>query len=347
MSLLLPAGLAALAALLLPLLIHIARRSEEKRTVFAALRWLREKPKPRQRLRFDEWLLLGVRLLLLALLAVFLARPVLSGSTAGKPWVVAVPGVSGEEVRKIGGGAKSELHWLAPGFPAIGNGEVASTAAFPTLLRELDSKLPPATKLTVIVPARLAHADAQRIVLTRGVDWKIVPGELPEAGGAVSSLQLDLSRLPQDAIGLKYLRAINTAWKPDKPRAVVNIRVLPANQSAAAGIVFHPALRDAQGEVIVETAVTTDGTMLRFTRALAPATLPELLDPDFPARLHEALSPPPAPTRVFARDYSPQTGAMAYLQAPRDLKPWLAMLIALVFLIERFLATRTVRAVMP
>ena len=36
--LLLPAGLAALAALALPLLIHLARRQQQRPTVFAALR---------------------------------------------------------------------------------------------------------------------------------------------------------------------------------------------------------------------------------------------------------------------------------------------------------------------
>ena len=47
LALLLPAGLAALAALLLPLLLHLARRHEQTPTDFAALRWLRQKPKPR------------------------------------------------------------------------------------------------------------------------------------------------------------------------------------------------------------------------------------------------------------------------------------------------------------
>ena len=42
LALLLPAGLAALAALLLPLLVHLARRSEQRPTVFAALQWLRQ-----------------------------------------------------------------------------------------------------------------------------------------------------------------------------------------------------------------------------------------------------------------------------------------------------------------
>ncbi|TQT81878.1 hypothetical protein DB758_11845, partial [Xanthomonas perforans] len=47
--LLFPTGLAALAALLLPLLIHLARRSEHRPTDFAALRWLRALPRPRHR----------------------------------------------------------------------------------------------------------------------------------------------------------------------------------------------------------------------------------------------------------------------------------------------------------
>ena len=60
-----PAGLAALATLLLPLLIHLARRDEQRLIDFAALRWLSAKPRPRRRIRFDEWPLLLLRLLLL------------------------------------------------------------------------------------------------------------------------------------------------------------------------------------------------------------------------------------------------------------------------------------------
>ena len=79
LAFLIPAALAALGALLIPLAIHLARRSEQRPTAFAALRWLRQKPKPRHRIRFDEWPPLLLRLLLLALLALWLARPVLSG----------------------------------------------------------------------------------------------------------------------------------------------------------------------------------------------------------------------------------------------------------------------------
>ena len=71
--LLAPLGLAALAALVVPLLVHLRRRTEEVPLDFAALRWLDPRPRPRRRLRFDEWLLLALRLLLVALLALLLA----------------------------------------------------------------------------------------------------------------------------------------------------------------------------------------------------------------------------------------------------------------------------------
>ena len=92
-ALLAPIGLAALAALALPLLIHLARRTEEQPTDFAALRWLRANPRPRKRPRLDERLLMAARLVLLALLALWLAHPVLTQATARTPVVAVAPGV--------------------------------------------------------------------------------------------------------------------------------------------------------------------------------------------------------------------------------------------------------------
>ena len=117
--LLLPAALGALLALAIPLLLHLARREQQRPVVFAALRWLRERPKPRRRVRFDEWPLLLVRLLLLALLAFWLARPVLTGAGDATPWTVVAPGVPEAQLRQLGETGKGELRWLAPGFPPL------------------------------------------------------------------------------------------------------------------------------------------------------------------------------------------------------------------------------------
>ena len=42
---------------------------------------------------------------------------------------------------------------------------------------------------------------------------------------------------------------------------------------------------------------------------------------------------------VMAADYAPQPGARAVAPAPQDLRPWIALAIALLFLLERWLAS--------
>ena len=87
--------------------------------------------------------------------------------------------------------------------------------------------------------------------------------------------------------------------------------------------------------------------MLQLTHPLEPAAIPQLVEPDFPDALLRMLQPPPAPARVAAADHAPLTGATAYAQPPVELRPWLALIIALVFLLERWMATRRSRAVAP
>src|SRR5690606_18976604 len=112
MALLFPLGLLALAAWLVPLLVHLARRQQYTPLDFAALRWLQARMRPRQRVRFDEWLLLLVRMLLLAALAVLLARPVLHGLSAPvRPVVVVAPGLDASALRTADDAG--DWRWLA------------------------------------------------------------------------------------------------------------------------------------------------------------------------------------------------------------------------------------------
>ncbi|PZN92038.1 MAG: hypothetical protein DCF31_18055, partial [Alphaproteobacteria bacterium] len=81
---------------------------------------------------------------------------------------------------------------------------------------------------------------------------------------------------------------------------------------------------------------------------LGAGALPLLLDADFPRQLAALLGDtPPAPSRVAARDLQPTTGAAPWPQPARDLQPWLALLVAALFLAERWLATRRTRAPAP
>jgi hypothetical protein len=73
--------------------------------------------------------------------------------------------------------------------------------------------------------------------------------------------------------------------------------------------------------------------------------MPGLLDADFPRHLHGLFEgPPPAPARVFAADHAPATGGPLtwdemFAPSPRDLQPWLLVLIALLFVLERWMAS--------
>lgn len=403
LALLLPAALAALAALLLPLLIHLARRSEQRPTDFAALRWLRHKPKPRHRIRFDEWPLLLLRLLLLALLALWLARPVLHGIADDRPWTLVLPSVDADALRAevAGHDTRAELRWLAPGFPRVDTPPPGGVQPVASLLRELDRDLPSAAKLSVLVPAQFDGADAQRPRLSRTVQWRVLAGDAtPAAKPAPTAIPaLDVRYAPGQEDRLRYLRAAAASWQvqsaqtpgaatqngqtagpvaalfsaapveqplPAEARALVWLAPGPLPEAIRqwiaaggtalldSGVEFErpaqtgPYWADATGATLVEGGALGQGRVLRFTRPLQPASMPQLLEAEFPRQLRRLFSTPPAPpARVAAVDYAPMTGATAYPQAPRDLQPWLALLIALLLLIERWLATSPRRSAAP
>jgi hypothetical protein len=384
-GLLFPLGLAALVALALPLIIHLARRTDERPTDFAALRWLSPRPKPQSRPRFDEWPLLVTRLLLLALLALWLARPVLNGSADDTSWVAVVPGVAAEQAQTlIARGA--EGHWLAPGFPDLDTPPPPGPVPVASLLRQVDAELPARARLSLLVPATIEGADAERPRLSRAVDWQVVPaagnGTAPATRPAsVKPLVLAVRFADDHAGGVRYLRAAAAAWQPaarfdaasvtaplPPPSATLvwlasgplpePVRVwaskggtvLAASDAsvdlAKAGVTLW---RNAVGAPLIEGAAIGRGRLLRFTQPLTPAAMPELVETAFPAGLRAALiAPAPEPARVAARDYAPLVGKMGRAVIPaRDLQPWLALLIGGLFLVERWLATRARRAVAP
>lgn len=375
-----PAGLFALAALLLPLLVHLARRDQQQLIDFAALRWLSAKPRPRRRIRFDDWPLLLVRLLLLALLAVLLARPALNGVIDATPRVAVVPGLDLAKARAAVDTPQADWLWLATGFPRIDKDTAAPSAGQPiaSLLRELDATLPPEAPLTVIVPSVLEGLDAQRPQLSRAVQWQIV--ESPTATLAATRITAPQLQVRHDAAGnaaLRYLRAVNQAWHPDTTldsgedsRAFndganvhvwLSARSLPETTLAWAGSggtllvdartpVPADALRtarwhDDRGSVLLEQVSHAHVRWLRWTTALDPASMPALLDARFPQQLQAQLQAPPSPGRAVAATMSPRQGAVAYPQPARELAPWLSLAIALLFLLERWMASARRRGI--
>lgn len=396
LGLLWPAGLAALAGLLLPLLIHLVRRIETRRTEFAALRWLAAQVPPRRRPRFEERTLLLLRLLLVALLALLLARPVLIGGAVPQPWIVVASGVAAADLPDPARVGTAELRWLAPGFPPLTDAAPAQTAPVASLLRELDASLPSGVALTAIVPEEIAGLDGERVRLSRSVDWRVVAGRMPSEDGdpARGPPRVVVHHPPGqigDDPGLRYLSAAIMAWDaqaqdfagsghapestqplarsfPRKlessalplpadaealiwlgaapwPAAVEDwiaaggtaLRIAPESDGVPAGAVV--LWRSAQTGVALRAWAHGRGRVLALPVALTPAALPELLDPQFPAILRGWLAPvPPPPARALAKAYRPLTGATAASAPATPLQPWLAGAVALLFLLERWLA---------
>ncbi len=380
-ALLLPLGLAALAALIVPLVIHIARRSEQLPTDFAALRWLRQKPRPRSRLRFDEWPLLILRLILLALVALWFARPVLFGAGDKTPYVAVVPGADAAQAQTIV--VEGRGHWLAPGFPDLKTPRPTASAPVASLIRQLDARLPSGAPLTVIVPQVLQVADAERPRLSRPVTWRVVSGSMAARPAAPATVPpLSIRTDPDHAAGARYLQAAALSWQPsgrpadaetaalDGPLPKADRRLIrlgagtlpPAViqwiEAGGTALVSSDAAvsagqravvwRDALDRPLIEVQPLGAGRLLRFTRPLTPSETPELLQADFPVHLKAALTDVAVqPARVAAADYAPLTGGRAFDPAPLDLKPWLAVLIGLLLLGERWLATRRSRGAIP
>jgi hypothetical protein len=363
-ALLLPAALAALAALVVPFVVHLVRRHALRPVAFAALRWLEPRRRPRAQWRFDEWPLLITRLILLALVVLGLARPVLFGTARPVAWVAVAPGI--DPATAPAGG---ERHWLAPGFPALDRPPPAGPVAFASLVRQLDAELPPGTTLTLVVPTVIAGADAELLHLSHRVDWRIAVGRPAQPADAPPPPRLTVRYAPARAAAVRYLRAAAIAWQP--PGHAIAFDAAPADRllPPAPGVVVWlggalPAAvtdwvrhggtalveggvgpddavvwRDPIGTALATSTLLGRGRLLHLARPLDPAALPALLDPGFPAQLRTLLVPPPAPTRVAAADYAPLPGGAIYPQPARDLAPWLALLVAATLLVERWLAT--------
>ena len=374
LSLLLPFGLFALAGALLPLLIHLIRRTEQTAIDFAALRWLRESVKPRRRLRFEDPWLLAWRLLLLALVALLLAQPLLQGSWRGpRQWIAVADGVDITAAKRELADTGGEWRWLAPGFPEVGDAAPPSPQPFASLLREFDAGLDPADRLTVLVPAELDGLDAGSLQLQHAGEWRIVPGQPPASVAPVPTQRtVALRHAGPEAAGLDYFRAALGAWQASEPkRWTIDDRLIGAQVDAATAwlVWLGPELppeqlawvrdggrllrieegaqagrvvwRDAGGTPLARDESIGRGHLIRLLHPPTPERLPALLDAGFPDRLRRLFEGETwAPTRALATAVQAQRGANAGIAPKTPLDTPLLILIALVFLAERLLATR-------
>lgn len=377
--LLAPLGLAALAAWLLPLLIHLVRRVELETTPFAALRWIGARVQPQRRLRFERpWLLL-LRLLLLGLLALLLARLALETPPAApSARVYVVPGADRDAAAAAFDVADAGWHWLAPGFPRLDEPAPTGPVAVASLLREADARLPAGATLRVVVPRRLGGLDGERVGVAHPLEWRVVDGESPAAAASPAEpVRVAVRHAPGDAGGPRYAEALVAAWNAREPGRYT-LDVAPAGTPLDAGASWlfwlaptrstevddwirrggsavlvtagedgDPLWRDATGRVAARERRIGAGRAIALPGAFTPEALPQLLDPAFPADLRAALAgPAPAPDRADASAVQPvprtdAAAALAGIDRPvRTLDAWLALAIAAAALVERLVAVR-------
>ncbi|HEY9143250.1 MAG TPA: BatA domain-containing protein [Arenimonas sp.] len=368
-----PLGLLALLGLALPLLVHLARREQQQPTMFAALRWLRAVRRPRQKLRLEQWLLLALRLLLVAGLALLLAAPWLLPDEGGAARVLVHPALAPPETDP-----DADVRWLAPGFPPIDAPAPEARLPVASLLRQADAELATGRELVVHVPSVLDGADGERPQLSRPVQWRVEASPPSEAAEppTPSSPVMVIRHAPALAGHARWLVATQAAWFAAAGQEEMQVDVatlaapwpedttlvawLATDEAPDALLAFAreggtvllgeatpwplPATAEAvwrggDGGVLLHAARHGRGRLLQFAVPLDPADFPELLDSRFPQWLQaRSQSPPPAPTRVDALNYAPQTGAAAFAPPTLPLAPWLAVVLAALFLIERWLA---------
>ena len=368
-----PLGLLALLGLVLPLLVHLARREQQQPTMFAALRWLRAARRPRQKLRLEQWLLLALRLLLVAGFALLLAAPWFLREDTERPRVLVHPVLA-----PPGADADADVRWLAPGFPRIDTAAPDARQPVASLLRQADAELAKGRALVVHVPAILDGADGERPRLSRSVQWIVEAG--PPVTDVVPPLRPASAMVIRHAPGLagqaRWLAAAQAAWSAAAAQGDTQVDIAttdtpwPADTERLAwlaggdlpemvldfatkgGTVLlgdttdwplpqapEVAWRGDEGGTRMVAARQGEGRLLQFKAPLDPADFPELLDARFPRWLQARLqAPPPTPSRVDAKAYAPLPGALAHVPPHSPLASWLAVLLAALFLVERWLA---------
>lgn len=183
-ELLSPWALVGLAALTVPLLIHLIRHRTAAVVKVGSVRFLKKTASAvSKRLQLTEWLLLLLRIAILSLLTLLLAEPVWRSTPHSEPaagWALINPELYYHTTDPSFFSLLDSLHhsglelrWLAAGFPPFAEGDslVADTESVWSLLAEADARLPAGAPLCVLTSHRLTAVRGSRPTLYRPVQW--------------------------------------------------------------------------------------------------------------------------------------------------------------------------------
>ena len=252
-----PVWLAALAALAVPIALHLWTRRPGRLVRVGSLRHLGGPAPAARRLRLDDpWLLL-LRAAVLATLVLALTRPYLTRDErpAADTWVLvertAAADASVDSLRLAG----AAVRLLQPGLPPLAGPRATAAAGASgitdpsatdvwSLLREADHLAPAGTRMVVVARPQLSAAAGERPRLRSEVEWIVpsaaprsdpVPGAEPLAGAdAPRPARRSATILAADARrdGARYLVAALRAVSDETTDLV---QLLPVDSAAAAG----------------------------------------------------------------------------------------------------------------
>ena len=184
-ALLAPGWLIALAALSIPVLIHLWSRRERRVIRVGSTKRIEASVQHRaRRLRITEWPLLLVRMALLALLVLLLAGPIWRSSQAesdaAERWTLVSPDtpLNSSMLRLIDSlAAETDVRVLKAGFPSFDadNPPNPEHVSIWSLLREADALLPAGSSIDVVAPPLATRFSGARPTLSAKVTWHDLP----------------------------------------------------------------------------------------------------------------------------------------------------------------------------
>ncbi|MFK8015061.1 MAG: BatA domain-containing protein [Gammaproteobacteria bacterium] len=363
-----PAALSGLAALLIPLLIHLLQRGEHRVVHVAITRFVPEQQRLRwRRLRLSQPILLALRLLLIGLAVLLLAEPywrIADSTDTERAWTLISPQAEFAQA-DAGNGSR----WLAPGFP------LASEPRPPwqpgqlwSLLDAAHLAAPAGVPLKVVTPSVAAEFAARRAQVPRSIQWVAAPSrdaEIPVREPIRIRIFADADR-QSDAMVIE--QAVE-AWR-DAGIDVATQRIsrLPLDASSAATVWLSrqpvpqdsgvwltdqnpssdalPVAFDTDGRASLRKAVTGAREVIYFAAGLR-ATDKHVSDASFALRLLQslqsgAMQTPPADYPVSLSALTPSADST---QAQR--RPLLRLFLSLILitaLMERMLSAYLMRA---
>jgi hypothetical protein len=355
-----PLWLAALAALGIPLALHLWSRRPRQMIRVGTLRHLGEVPPARARsARLSEPLLLLLRLLILAAIVLALAGPRIRGATHGRParLLLVDPALLADPLLDSLNAARATIRLLVPGLPEHRLPlDPAKTAAPPLALwealRQADRLVTDGGTLEVYARPRIARLGAVRPRLRSTVRWHspdpeatsrwLVGLTAPPGGGAEALIGAG------NASGIEYSRLRGSdpaavslaAGRTPAPPVPRRLHVPGADTSRRLGLAIR-AVNEELGQGVT-LAPTGDATLDLPPHLLAAGALADSVLARWPWRAEQADTADPREVSIAAA--LPQA-AVAARVAPLEVRTRELLLLAgLLLLGERWLARRPRRS---